>query len=332
MKRIVPLIVFLAILILAAAASFGQGAQEYAKLGDFTLESGQVIKDCSLGYRTFGALDAKKTNAILIPTWFTGRSADLAGLIGPGKLFDDSAYFLILADAIGNGVSTSPTNSAAQLGDKFPAFTIADMVRAQHQFLTKTLGIAHLRAVTGISMGGMQTFQWMTLFPDFMDRAIPIVGTPRQTAFDTLLWSTERLVIDTIPDKTRAMKIVGDIHCFAWTTPNGVNTIVPPEALDGLKNGVMTLDTVNFTRQLDAMLGHDITRPYGGSMKKTAAAIHTKALVIVASQDHMVNPAPALELAGIMGAEILKITSDYGHAAPNMEMGKVGPSIARFLK
>ncbi len=320
------------ILLLFAGTAFGQGAQQYAKLGDFPLESGKIIKNCTLGYRTFGALDSKKSNAILIPTWFTGQSADLAGLIGPGKLFDDSAYFLILADALGNGVSTSPTNSAAQPGDTFPAFSIADMVRAQHMFLTKNLGIAHLRAVTGISMGGMQTFQWMTLFPDFMDRAIPIVGTPRQTAYDTLLWSTERLVIETIPDKARAMKIVGDIHCLAWTTPNGVNTIVPPEALDGLKNGVMTLDTVNFTRQLDAMLGHDITRPFGGSMEKTAAAIHTKALVIVARQDHMVNPAPALELAKTMSAEVLEIVSDYGHASPNMEMEKVGPAIARFLK
>lgn len=331
MKRLAPFLIFILAFMLAASA-FAQGEQQFANLGDFTLENGKVIKDCTLGYRTFGKLDAKKSNAVLVPTWFTGRSADLTGLIGPGRLFDDSAYYLILADAIGNGVSSSPSNSVSQPGKEFPAFTIADMVRAQHLFLTKTLGIPHLRAVTGISMGGMQTFQWVTLFPDFMDRAIPIVGTPRQTAYDTLLWETERRVIETIPDKARAMKIVGGIHALAWTTPNGVNSTVPPEALEGLKNGVMTLDMVNFTHQLDAMLGHDITRPYGGSMKKTAAAIRAKMLVIIASQDHMVNPVPARELAREKGAEILELTSDFGHAAPNMEMEKVGPAIARFLE
>ena len=105
----------------------GQAELHMASLGDFRLESGEVIRDCQIGYRTLGQLDAKKSNAILFPTWFTGTTNQLLDLVGAGKLVDSTKYYVILADAIGDGVSTSPSNSAAQPHMKFPKFTIRDM-------------------------------------------------------------------------------------------------------------------------------------------------------------------------------------------------------------
>jgi len=166
-----------AALVSAAAALHAQdGEQRFASLGDFRLQSGETIRDCRIGYRTWGKLDAARSNAVLFPTWFSGTTAQLAANIGAGKVIDPASYYVIAVDAIGNGISTSPSNSAAQPRMKFPRFTIGDMVESQHQLVTGTLGLTHLRGVIGISMGGMQTFQWMVAYPEFLDRAVPISG------------------------------------------------------------------------------------------------------------------------------------------------------------
>lgn len=161
MKRLFLLPAIFVLFCLIAPLAQAQGEQKFAELGDFKLESGEVIRDCKLGYRTFGALNAEKSNAILFPTWFGGKSEQLAGNFGKGKMVDDTKFFVIAVDAIGNGVSSSPSNSRLHpemAAEKFPRFSIRDMVNAEHQLVTHTFGIKKLYAVMGISMGGMQTF------------------------------------------------------------------------------------------------------------------------------------------------------------------------------
>lgn len=143
----------LATVLLALISCAPAQEQQFAALGTCRLASGKVIRDCRIGYRTFGALNADKSNAILFPMWFSGRSSDTAVYVGPEKLLDPSRYFIIAVDPLGNGVSSSPSNSAAQPGDKFPAFTISDVVEQEHRVLTETLHLTHLRGVIGISMG-----------------------------------------------------------------------------------------------------------------------------------------------------------------------------------
>ena len=329
------------LMIVVSAAVHGQDLN-FADLGDFPLESGRVIRDCKLGYRTFGTLNEDKSNAILIPTWFTGKTQDFIdrSVIGAGRIFDDTHYYLIAVDAFGNGVSSSPSNSKKQPGDTFPGFTITDMVNAQHKLLTEKLNLTHLYAVMGISMGGMQTFQWMVSYPDFMDKAIPVAGTPQLTAYDMLLWTTELSIIEAMHGKPQtekqAMKIVAGIHTLALSTPTSVNSQTKPEDFSNILNDLEEksglFDARDYAWQLKAMLDHNIAGSYGGSLEKIVSIIKAQPLVIFTKQDLMVNPEPVREFAGLMNAEILEISSDCGHMGVICEAERVGVAIARFLK
>jgi len=152
--------------------------QQFARIGDLKLENGEVIHDCVVGYRTFGAENPQKTNVVVFPTYLGGRSADLASRIGAGKMVDSAKYYVIAVDSLADGISSSPTNSSTQPRMQFPQISIRDMVNAEYKMLTDSLHLTHVLAVMGFSMGGMQAFQWAVPYPEFMDKIVSIVGSP----------------------------------------------------------------------------------------------------------------------------------------------------------
>src|ERR1700680_107928 len=154
-------------------------------LGDLKLESGEVIKDFSILYVTHGTLNPDKSNAILVVTALGGNHHRIDYLIGPGRALDPTKYFIIATDAIGNGLTTSPSNSKAQPHMQFPKFNIRDMVNSQHGLVTERFGITKLASVIGPSMGGMQALQWAVSYPDMMDSIVPIIPIGRTTAGTT---------------------------------------------------------------------------------------------------------------------------------------------------
>src|SRR5262245_12355011 len=145
-------------------------------LGRFSFENGGEIADMKVGYVTWGKLNDAKDNAILLlPGTSAGRHF-AAAHIGPGKTYDTDKYFVIGVDPIGGGNSSSPKDG---LGTAFPKYTIRDMVRAQHVMVTKGLGLTHLLAVGGSSMGSFQSVEWGINYPDFMTGLILIVPAAR---------------------------------------------------------------------------------------------------------------------------------------------------------
>ena len=328
-------------LMTAGAQTPPAGNQQFAAIGNLKLQDGQVIRDCRLGYRTFGRLNPNKSNVVLFPTWFGGRTQDLVDLIGPGKLVDSTRYFVVAVDALGDGVSSSPSNSQTQPRMQFPQFSIRDMVESQHQLLTRVFHLTHVHAVMGISMGGMQTFQWAVAYPDFMDKAIPIVGSPRLAPYDLLLWQTMIDAVEQNPlwkngnyTQQPVPQEVEHISDLALSTPEHYNQEMTREKFfASLKQPADThFDSNDRIRQAQAMMGLDVSAPFGGSMEKAAAAVKAPMLIIVDAHDHMVTPGPALEFAKLKGAQTLVLENDCGHLGPGCEQARVGAAIAGFLE
>ena len=344
MKPLVASIVLFTSCLVGLAAEVPE--QKFASLGDFRLENGQEIKNLKLGYRTAGDLDAAKSNAVLFPTWFTGTTKDLVGFVGPGKLVDSSKYFVILVDSLGDGISSSPSNSREQPHMRFPQINMRDMVRAEYGLVVKHLKVPHLQAVIGISMGGMETFQWVVSYPDFMDKAIPIVGSPQLTSYDLLLWTAELHAFETDPawnggeyssPPPAGAATAADIFALAQTTPQDrVHHIPPrdfPQYLEKNRQDLMrSFDANDQICQLQAMMADDVSAPFGGSMEKAAATVRAKVLVIASLRDHVVNPTPALDFARLIFAPTLELDSDCGHMGFLCELDKVSQTVARFLE
>ncbi len=341
MKRSASILLLFCLPWLFAATVSAQELQ-FAKLGDFRLESGEVLRDCRIGYRTFGHLNAAASNAILIPTWAGGTTEELKSSIGPQSLLNDSEYFVIAIDAFANGVSSSPSNSAAQPRMKFPKVTMRDMVDSQYQVVTGTLGIKHLKAVVGISMGGMQTFQWMVAYPAFMDKAIPIVGSPRLAPYDLLLWQAQIDAIEGNPEwnhgeytENPSRDVEFEFGELLLNTPQQYNrTHTRQQTLESLAKAkdAKTTDANDKIRQAEAMMAIDVSGPFGGSMQRAAAAVKAKVFVIVATYDHVVTPQPARDFAALLHAPLLELDSDCGHSASACEGAKVDSAVAAFLR
>jgi homoserine O-acetyltransferase/O-succinyltransferase len=138
------------------------------------------------------AEEPTKSNAILVPTWYSGTSKIIEQVyVGQGRALDPEKYFIIIVNQIGNGLSSSPHNTPPPGGmASFPRVRIGDDVRAQHKLLTDTFGIDSLALVVGGSMGAQQTYEWAVRYPAMVKRAAPIAGTARNTTHDFLFAET----------------------------------------------------------------------------------------------------------------------------------------------
>jgi homoserine O-acetyltransferase len=186
-------------------------AMRYARGEALALESGRTLGPFTTAYMTYGALNAARSNAILVchalsgdqfvagTNPMTGKPGWWETMVGPGKPIDTNRYFVVCANVIAGCMgSTGPADIDPETGKvyalSFPMVTIGDMVRAQVALLD-ALGIGELLCVTGGSMGGMQALQWLASFPERVVSALPIAAASHHTAQNIALHEIGRQAI-----------------------------------------------------------------------------------------------------------------------------------------
>jgi homoserine O-acetyltransferase/O-succinyltransferase len=187
----------------ALAADYPTPTEGDFTIRDFKFQSGETLPELRLHYRTLGKPEkdaqGKTRNAVLIMHGTTGSGAqfirpEFAGeLFGKDQPLDATKFFVILPDGIGHGKSSKPSDG---MHAKFPRYGYLDMVEAQYRLLTEGLGVNHARLVMGTSMGGMHSWLWGELHPDFMDALMPLASLPTQISARNRAW--RRMVIDAI--------------------------------------------------------------------------------------------------------------------------------------
>lgn len=144
------------------------------------LEQGATLLGARLAYKTYGTLNARRDNTILYPTWFPGQHQDNEWLIGPGRALDPDRYFIVVPNTLGNGLSSSPSNTPQPYDRaRFPHVTVRDNVHLQHRMLMERFDVDTLVLVTGWSMAGQQAYQWAVSYPGMVQRIAPFCSSAR---------------------------------------------------------------------------------------------------------------------------------------------------------
>jgi homoserine O-acetyltransferase len=216
-------------------AGVNNQSQGDVTFAEYKLRDGETLPQLQLHYTTLGTphRNAEGTidNAILLLHWTNASSQALLvpeyrdALFAPGEPLDVTRYFVIIPDNIGHGRSNKPSDG---LKATFPHYGYGDMVDLQYKLVTESLGISHLHAVIGMSMGCMNAWQWAESYPNAMDGIMPIACFPAPISGRNLLW--RRMLIDGIRSDP------------LWE--NGNYQKQPPSALQGSMLARMMIDGV----------------------------------------------------------------------------------------
>jgi homoserine O-acetyltransferase len=372
-----------------AAAYEGLVEKKVFTIPSFTTVSGEVLKDVRFGYETYGRLDGAKSNAILILPYFSGTGhaagkfadSDQApgywdSIIGSGKPLDTDRYFIIAGDGLinqaikdGHTVTTGPgsidSSTGKPYGMRFPILTIRDLVNAQ-KALADSLGIQKLYAVMGLSMGGIQSFEWATVFPDSTDRVIPIVGlaeTDGYTVANLDVWSAPikldpnwnqgdyygkaepvdglatafKIVVHEAQNYGGVAKTVGRKWAQEGKDPANSwdNKFLAETSLDGVGKLLATVSDANsFLYQAKAI--QLFVAGDGPNLDAGLAKVKAKLLILPAQSDLMVFPKYSQDAAEHLkqlskSVEYHEIPGDGGHVDAIYNISAVGDLIRGFL-
>jgi homoserine O-acetyltransferase len=307
-------------------------------LGDVRLQRGATLRDCKLAYKTYGTLSPRKDNVIVYPTWYSGQHYDNEWLIGKGMALDPDRYFIIVPNMLGNGLSSSPSNTPEPYnGPRFPQVTAYDNVRVQYRLVIEKFGIERIKLVTGWSMGALQPFQWGALYPEMMEYIAPFCGSAKCSRHNFVFLEGVKAAL-TADDAwnngwytskpAKGLRAAARVYA-GW----GFSQAFYREELDLKALGYSSLedflvafwegmflpkDANNLLAMLWTWQNGDISdnEVYGGDFKKALGAIKAKAYVMPGRTDLYFPPEDSeFEVANMPNAEFVPIPSIWGHFA-----------------
>lgn len=317
-------------------------------LGDFLLESGSAIREAHVTYVLHGpqrapGVPAPGVPVVLVLSAVASTHHRLDMLIGPGRALDTDLLAVLAVDALGNGLSSSPSNSMAQPGHAFPRFTIRDMVASQAAALD-AIGVGALHAVVGASMGGMQALQWAVSHPGRVGRVVAMTPMARTTPWAAAVNECSR----------RALAAAGPSPWGAWVPLMQLLAARTPQQVDDAFDGpeavirwieertdawsAQHFSPIDWLYQSWAYDHHDVgtTPGFGGDTGAALASIRAPTLIAAPPLD-LYNPASAARWAAdrIADARFVELDSVWGHqaasAADPASVARLDAEIAALL-
>ena len=284
---------------------------------DFKFESGETLPELKIHYVTLGKpqrdASGRVTNAVLVLHGTGGTNTQFLGrgfggvLFGKGQLLDAEKYFIVIPDNVGHGGSSKSSDG---LHAKFPHYCYHDMINLQYRLLTEKLGVNHLRLVMGTSMGGMHSWLWSEMYPDFMDAAMPLASLPIEISGRNRYF--RRMVIDPIrndPDwqngeyKTQPVRgLTTALYTLMVMTssPLQMQKAMPSKATADAAFEQSVKQRLTTTDANDMLYQFDSSRDYNPEPKLETITTH---LLAINSADDQVNP-PEL---GVMEKQIKRV-------------------------
>jgi homoserine O-acetyltransferase len=342
----------LALMLVSVPSALAADGDRHAFVIDnFRLESGAVLPRATVMYATYGKPNADHSNVVLLPSHYMADAHGYDWLIGPGKALDPARYFLVATELFGNGKSSSPSNTPPPFdGPRFPVTSIRDNVEAVHRLLGEALGVHHLRAVIGFSMGGEQAFQWAVSHPDFMDRVVVTSATAKTWPHGIVRLESQIIAIQTDPtfaggdykqQPKKGLEAFGAVWAGwlfsqAWWREELWRSSSPPgttfaQVFDRFHSDFIPgADANDLILQMRTWEAHDVgtTPGFGGNTRRALASIKVP-LLYMPSQTDMYFPVDdaRYEAQFIPHATLAPIPSLWGHTAGAAS----NPADAKFL-
>lgn len=308
------------------------------EVNDFELHKGGVLPSVRLVYHTEGTLNADRSNAVLIPSWYGGNDEDSSAIMtGPGRAIDPERHFIIFTNLLGGGRSSSPSNTAPPYErGRFPRVTLLDNVRLQHRLVTEALGLERLRLVTGASMGACQTYQWAATYPDMVRAAVPMAGSARTAEYNRLFLLSLRRALELDPEfregfydrpPVAGLRVFSTIYAgWGLSEPfyrnklyRGFGARTFAEFVANFWEPIfLKTDANDLLCMLDTWFTGDIAdnATYDGDLDAALGAIKAKTIILQVDLDRYFPPEDAMyEASKIPGAECVVLRSDWGHMA-----------------